>query len=43
MTRKYIDCRGLPGETPCSVAPGADSEDELLEIAVPHAVRGDPA
>lgn len=38
MTRKYIDCREFPSDTHCSVAIAADSEEELLEIAVQHAV-----
>jgi predicted small metal-binding protein len=38
MTRKYIDCREFPSDAHCSVAISADSEDELLEVAVQHAV-----
>lgn len=38
MTRKYIDCREYPSETNCSVAICADSDNELLEVAVQHAV-----
>jgi predicted small metal-binding protein len=38
MSRKYIDCREMPSETNCTVAIAADSEDELLEAAVQHAV-----
>lgn len=38
MTRKYIDCREMPSEMNCSVAISADSEQELLEAAVQHAV-----
>jgi predicted small metal-binding protein len=38
MTRKYIDCRDIPSENNCSVAISADSEEELLEAAVQHAV-----
>ncbi|SAK97716.1 hypothetical protein AWB77_05755 [Caballeronia fortuita] len=38
MTRKYIDCREFPSDTNCSVALSADTEDELLEAAVQHAV-----
>ena len=38
MTRKYIDCREIHSETPCSVAISADSEHEVLEAAVQHAV-----
>ena len=38
VTRKYIDCREFPSEKNCSVAISADSEDELLQAAVDHAV-----
>ncbi|MDC8760669.1 DUF1059 domain-containing protein [Janthinobacterium fluminis] len=38
MTRKYIDCREFPSEAHCSVAIAADSDQELLEVAVQHAV-----
>lgn len=38
MARKYIDCRSFPSEMNCSVAISADSEKELLEAAVQHAV-----
>lgn len=38
MNRKYIDCREYPSEMNCSVAISADSEDELLQAAVQHAV-----
>jgi predicted small metal-binding protein len=38
MTRKFIDCREYPSEMNCTVAISADSEDELLEAAVQHAV-----
>lgn len=38
MTRKYIDCRAYPSEMNCTVALSADSEKELLEAAVQHAV-----
>ncbi len=38
MTRKFIDCREFPSDTHCSVAIAADSEDELVETAVQHAV-----
>jgi len=38
MNRKYIDCREFPSDTHCSVAISADSEEELLEVAVQHAV-----
>jgi predicted small metal-binding protein len=38
MTRKYIDCRSYPSDIHCTVALSADSETELLEAAVQHAV-----
>jgi len=38
MARKYIDCREFPSETNCTVVISADTEKELVEIAVQHAV-----
>jgi predicted small metal-binding protein len=38
MGRKFIDCRELPSETNCTIALSADSEAELLEAAVQHAI-----
>ena len=38
MTRKYIDCRESPSESNCTVSLAADSEKELEEAAVQHAV-----
>jgi predicted small metal-binding protein len=38
MGRKFIDCREFPSEMNCTVALIADSEAELLEVAVQHAV-----
>lgn len=38
MTRKYIDCRAYPSEMNCTLLLAADSEKELLEAAVQHAV-----
>lgn len=38
MTRKYIDCREFPSDMNCSVALSADSDQELLDAAVQHAV-----
>jgi predicted small metal-binding protein len=38
MTRKYIDCREFPSEMNCSLAISADTEQELIEAAVQHAV-----
>ena len=39
MDRKYIDCREIPSDMDCTVAISADTEDELMEAAVDHAVR----
>ncbi len=36
--RKYIDCREFPSDMKCSIALSADSEKELLEAAVQHAI-----
>jgi predicted small metal-binding protein len=38
MSRKYIDCREYPSDINCSVTISADSDKELLEAAVQHAV-----
>jgi predicted small metal-binding protein len=38
MPRKYVDCRETPSVMNCTVAIAADSEDELVEAAVNHAV-----
>lgn len=38
MARKYIDCREFPSTMNCTIAISADSEEELLEAAVQHAV-----
>jgi predicted small metal-binding protein len=38
MARKMIDCREVPSDTHCTIAIAADTEDEILDIAVPHAV-----
>lgn len=38
MTRKYIDCREFPSDMNCTVALAADSDKELLDAAVQHAV-----
>jgi predicted small metal-binding protein len=39
MARKTIDCREMPSEKNCTIAIAADTEDELLDSAVYHAVR----
>ena len=38
MGRKFIDCRQFPSETNYRVAISADTEAELLEAAVQHAM-----
>lgn len=38
MERKYIDCREYPGDIRCTVSISADTDNELLEAAVQHAV-----
>jgi predicted small metal-binding protein len=38
MARKIIDCRDFPSENRCTVAIAADGVDELLDVAVLHAV-----
>jgi predicted small metal-binding protein len=39
MPRKYVDCREMPSDSKCTVAISADSEKELIEVAVQHAVK----
>ena len=36
--RKFVDCREIPSEMNCTVAISADSEEEVLDAAVQHAV-----
>jgi hypothetical protein len=36
--RTHIDCRAFPSAMNCTVALAADSDDELLEAAVQHAI-----
>lgn len=38
MARVYIDCREFPTDMKCSVSMAADTPQELLEVAVQHAV-----
>jgi len=38
MGRKFIDCRETPSVMNCSIAISADSENELIDAAVQHAV-----
>jgi predicted small metal-binding protein len=38
MSRQYVDCREYPSEMNCTVALSADSQSELIEAAVQHAV-----
>jgi predicted small metal-binding protein len=39
MGRKYIDCRDYPDGTKCTVALSADTEEELLDATMQHAVK----
>lgn len=36
--RRYIDCREYPSAMHCSMLLAADTDDELLDAAVQHAV-----
>jgi predicted small metal-binding protein len=36
--RKHIDCRDYPSDMNCTISIAADSDKELLEAAVQHAV-----
>jgi len=38
MARKFVDCRQFPSDTKCTVTISADTEQELLDVAVQHAV-----
>jgi predicted small metal-binding protein len=38
MARQYIDCRTIASDSKCSVTIAADSEQELMEVAIGHAV-----
>jgi predicted small metal-binding protein len=38
MERKYIDCREVPSDSKCTVTIAADTEQELMDVAVQHAV-----
>lgn len=38
MARKFIDCREFPSDINCTIALSADTDEELLEAAVQHAV-----
>ena len=38
MARRCIDCRAFPSEMNCSLMMSANSDDELVEAAVQHAV-----
>lgn len=39
MARKMIDCREFPSENNCTITISADTEDEVLEAAVAHAIK----
>jgi hypothetical protein len=36
--RKYIDCRDFPSDSKCTIAISSDTETELINAAVQHAV-----
>jgi hypothetical protein len=36
--RKYIDCRDFPSDSKCTIAISSDTEAELIDAAVQHAV-----
>lgn len=38
MPRVYVDCREMPSERDCTLALSADTEPELIEAAVAHAI-----
>jgi predicted small metal-binding protein len=38
MLRRYIDCREFPSEMNCTVEISADTEGEVEDLAVMHAV-----
>jgi len=38
MARKFIDCREYPSESNCSIAISANTDNELVEAAVQHAI-----
>lgn len=38
MARRYIDCREFPSEMKCTIAISADSDEELINAAIQHAV-----
>ena len=38
MARKFVDCRETPSVMNCTVGIAADSEEELIEAAVQHAM-----
>ena len=38
MARMFVDCREYPSEKNCTVAISADTEKEILDAAVQHAV-----
>lgn len=38
MARLFVDCRDYPSEMNCTVAISADTQEELVDAAVQHAV-----
>ena len=39
MGQKYVDCRELSGDTHCSATLVANSDDELMEVVIKHAIN----
>ena len=39
MARKAIDCRDFPSENRCTIVISADTDQEVLDVAVAHAVK----
>jgi len=39
MGRKYIECRELSGDAHCSATLVADSDNELMEAVIKHAIN----
>jgi predicted small metal-binding protein len=39
MGQKYVDCKELSGDSHCSATLTADSNDELMEVVIKHAIN----
>ena len=39
MGRKYVDCQDLSGDSHCTTTLVADSNNELMEAAIKHAIN----